>query len=333
MLAWDVRSRQFLALCVLTGCGFKTPAGVGIDATPDDAAQDGTEIDGATDASIDGPIITSSCLAKWMAGTIRFNPATPLATINTTTYERDPYVSPDELTLLFSSSRSPSMGMDVWMATRPSKLVPFANPTQVAELNSPTNETRAALSANGLIAMISTDRPTSTGEFDVWQATRPTTVAPFGAPARTEVMSVESTASEYDPTLADGGLHLYLAPTSGGTQHIALATRSSVGSSFGMPTTLTELSGGNGDGDPTVSVDEKIIVFSSNRVGSGFAGGNLWYATRTSATAAFGTPSPVPDLNSAESDGDPQLSDDGCHVYFARSNPTTDWDMYEAVAQ
>lgn len=102
---------------------------------------------------------------------------------------------------------------------------------------------------------------------------------------------------------------------------------------FGAPVTLTQLSGGNGDADPSPTPDERILIFASNRALTGAGNGDRWYSTRPSTTAEFGTPKPVPDLNTAMAEGGAHLSSDGCRLYFARNVPGTDYDIFVAVAR
>jgi hypothetical protein len=74
----------------------------------------------------------------------RFTPAVPLGgSINTPAWDGTPAVTPDELTLFFSSSREDGSAkgrLDIWLATRSSADAPFDAPVNVAELNTPMNE-------------------------------------------------------------------------------------------------------------------------------------------------------------------------------------------------
>ena len=83
--------------------------------------------------------------------------------------------------------------------------------------------------------------------------------------------------------------------------------------------------------DPTLSPDELVILFSSNRSG----GGDIYYATRAAPTDAFGTVDKVPTINTPDQDGDPHLSADGCHIYFAsntNSGVIADYNLFVATA-
>ena len=322
----------------LAGCGFQlsggSPAQIdsAIDADPDapaDAASDAA-IDAPADAALDAPPPT--CLDAWLGNTIRFAAPVALATVNSTSFERDPFLTPDELTLYVSSARAPSMGGDTWVATRANRMLPFGVPVLSAALSTAGNETKVSITGTGLFAVVGSDQAGGAGGVDVWETSRATLAAPWGALTRTHVMAVNTAGSDHDPMISANGLRLYTAPDSPGAQHIAVATRASLTANFGAATTIAELDSTMGDGDPSVSIDERIIVFYSGRTAA-FTGGNIWYATRASATAAFGTPRIVPDVNSNSNDGDPHLSVDGCRLYFGRDGGVDDWDLYLATAQ
>jgi Tol biopolymer transport system component len=115
-------------------------------------------------------------------------------------------------------------------------------------------------------------------------------------------------------------------------QRIVRSTRAPA-EDFPVPAVVPELDSGAGDADPALSLDERVIVFSSARGGS-LGGGNLWYAVRLSTTQAFGMPKEVPDLNTAANDGDPWLSDDGCRLYFASDRvAASGWEIFVATAE
>lgn len=122
----------------------------------------------------------------------------------------------------------------------------------------------------------------------------------------------------FDPFLNGDATRLYLAPVTGERQRLAVAVRDSVAADFGTPTEIdVDPQPDRDDSDPAVSIDERILVFSSRRTGGGAGGSNLWYATRADARSAFGPPSVIPGVNSEMDDGDPMLSADGCELLFA----------------
>jgi WD40-like Beta Propeller Repeat len=327
---------QFVLAVTLAGCGFSTGGNAmpADDAPPIDASGDvasDTTPGTMTDAMVDaGPM--STCLDHWFDNTIRFASPAQLANVNSTSFERDPFLTADELTLYFSSARTGSMGGDTWVATRTAITAAFGTPTRSTSFSTAGNETKASITADGLYAVVGSDQAGGSGGVDIWETSRTATSASWSALGRAHVMSVDTTASDHDPMVSASGLHLYDAPDAPGMQHIALATRPNRTANFGAAATIAELDSGMGDGDPTITADERIILFYSNRT-SAFTGGNLWYATRASATVAFGAPRIVPDVNTNSNDGDPHLSADGCRLYFGRDGGIADWELFVATAQ
>jgi hypothetical protein len=108
---------------------------------------------------------------------------------------------------------------------------------------------------------------------------------------------------------------------------IVFATRLDTSSDFGQPNELGAINRSGGDtADPALALDERVIVFSTNRDG-GEGSLDLWYATRVDALHEFSSPGPIPMVNTGEDDADPMLSADGCQLYFA-STFEDDFNLY-----
>jgi Tol biopolymer transport system component len=319
-------------LLLVAGCSFQV--GVGADAgSIGDGAIDVPRDAIAADAEPTVDAAASTCLDRWMTHTIRFSAPTPVASVNTAGFERDPFLLADERTMYLSSARAGSTDSDTWKATRATTTAAFDTPVLSTAFSTSGNETKVAITSSGLYAVLGSDQAGGAGAVDIWEASRTSTANNFGPLSRTHVLQVNTASSEHDPTISANGLRLYLAPSSPGAQHISVASRTAVTSNFSAAVPIAALDSGTGEGDPSLSEDERIIVFSSNRTGSGFTGGNVYYATRTTATGTFGTPRPVPDINSNLPEGDPHLSVDGCRLYFARDVGVTGWDIFVTTAQ
>ncbi len=81
-----------------------------------------------------------------------------------------PAVTPDDLVMYFSSSRTPTLGgMDVWVTTRATASGPFGAPKAVPELSTASND---------LVSFVSTDRcrvylsSNVGGQYEIYLATR-----------------------------------------------------------------------------------------------------------------------------------------------------------------
>jgi len=306
-----VIARLVFLVGAITGCGFQTPAAG--DAGPADGPRDG-----GADA-LDAPV-QSACLAKWMAGTVQLSNPVPLSTLGSVFSDRDPYIAPDNLHLYFSSERSG--GGDVYVATRTSVSDPFDSPVVASDLTSASYDSRISMTRNGLVVVESTDRPVGAGLTDLWIATRSSTSNVFSNFTRMPFGATNDIAAQLDPEINADGTRVYFAY--GTPQRIVVISRANVNGMFGAMTTLLS---GAGEADPSVSLDERLILFGSDRAG-GLGGGDIWYTTRADAQSlTLATPMLVPAVNSTGSDGDPSLSDDGCTLYFS-SFRTGNWELY-----
>jgi OmpA-OmpF porin, OOP family len=84
---------------------------------------------------------------------------------------------------------------------------------------------------------------------------------------------------------------------------------------FGEPRLLEALSDPAAlDADPTMPDDARELYFVSSRTGS--AGIDIWVSRRDSVDDEWGTAEPVPELNSADADQDPEISPDGLTLHF-----------------
>lgn len=273
----------------------------------------------------DGYVVEPDCYARWRDGSIQFGEPSPITEVNSTEYDRDPYLSLDERTLWLSSVRSGG-NEQLLVARRGSRAEPFSPPVVDAEFDSDAAETKISFSEDGLYAALGSNRTGSSG-VDVWASSRASVADPWPAPVRLAAASTAS--SDHDPTISGDGLRLYIAPSDRPKQRIVVATRAARDQDFGATIEIPELDSGQGDADPSPTPDDSILVYASYRAG-GPAGGNLWYATR-SPGGAFSAPRLVPGVNTDAAEGDPHLSVDGCRVYFA-SNRGASWDLFVAVA-
>jgi WD40-like Beta Propeller Repeat len=329
------RVRPTLVLSVvLGGCGFSSAAAI------DSGVSDGSNMPdgpggGSDGAGSDMGGTATDCLQHWLDGNPAVSSAQELTALSSSGSDRDPWISADGLRLYFA--RNPgSQGMsDIYLATR-SAGQSFTTASAVVNLDrSDADESRAALSGDEKALVLSSNRPTgaSSQRFEVYITTRPALTVDFGSPSANDprvAMLNADAANHFDPFLTADGLKLYLAPTSGpmGRQEIRRATRATSTANFGDSSPVTELNGMTSSSDPALSLDERIIVFSGKM---GNQSTDLYYATRASATAAFGSPKPVPMVNSGSNDGDPMLSADGCELYFASERNGGKYHLFHAT--
>jgi Tol biopolymer transport system component len=307
-----------LLVVLLAGCSFRAGKIASGDASPGD---DDAPVDVAGDAP------EANCYGKWLDGTVQIDDPIPLTTANSLLYDRDPFLTADELTLWFASGRTGSTGGgSVYKATRTSIDDPFGTPAIDEPLDSDKSESKVSMTADGLVAFIGTDRLDSQ-MVDVWMSTRTSTDQPF--PAFVKAMGVNSAGNDFDPTISADGLHLYYAPDAGG-QKVIMRSRADRDSAFGTPVTVVNT--GAGDADPSPSPDERILLFASNTTLPGALLTNVWYLTRDTTDDPWSEPRPVPTINTDAAEGDPHLSADGCRIYFARDLGGYNYDLYAAIA-
>lgn len=104
--------------------------------------------------------------------TTTFSAPTVLAELNTADAEFEPTVTPDELTILFASSRAGGQGgLDIWQATRASKSDAFSAPTAVSELNTTGDDIPSWISPD--LCELYLTQSTMTNGWDLFVARRP----------------------------------------------------------------------------------------------------------------------------------------------------------------
>jgi Tol biopolymer transport system component len=306
---------------VLSACSFQHGSLTGTAGSDD--ATTGGEDDGprAIDARLVDAPPEVACISKWRAGPTFSDPEL-LYNVATTGNEADPFLTADEKTIYFVRTS------DIYKGTRASLTVDFSNIAKASDLSSGQNDSKVSMTADGLTAFLNSARSGGVGgATDVWRATRTSTSQNFATPDQMYLINVNSSVDQWDPHISADGLRLYYAPTAVPDQHIVVASRAALTDNFGGAQVLTELDSGMHDNDPTLTSDERLIVFASNRNGDR----NLWYALRDDPSLPFGAPIIVPQINTATDDG-PHISSDGCRLYFT-SDRDNDFDVWVTTLQ
>ncbi|HTL31553.1 MAG TPA: hypothetical protein VL326_00435 [Kofleriaceae bacterium] len=306
-------------LAAVTACSFQHGSlGPGSN-TGDDASGGGDDARLVDASTIDTPPAVT-CFAKWKAGPTFSDPIQ--FGIATTSDEGDPFLTADEKTMYFLRTG------DIYKTTRTSLANDFATDAKASDLSSGQIDSKGTLTHDGLTVFFDTARTGGTGgATDLWRATRSSTTNTFGTPNQMYLGALNTSGDQWDPHASWDGLRLYLSPQSATGQHIVMASRPSTTDSFAAPVPLPELDSTASEADPTLTIDERLIVFTSNRSGSN----DMYYATRDEPTLPFGAPILVPTLNTNNENG-PFISNDGCRLYFV-SNRDTDFDIWETDVQ
>jgi serine/threonine protein kinase len=215
------------------------------------------------------------------AATERFPPGVRLSdAINTGPQNMTGFLSPDGLTLWFSSTRTGGAGgFDLYMAQRKYTRDDFSAPKLVpGSVNSAQNETSPFVTADGLTLLFARGEPRA-----IYQATRTDRRSPFGEPQL--VSNVNSgTWQEFPLLTGDGKLLLLIASQVGGPQTIAVASRSTLFGDFSETRELgvhdvAAANGGDKLSGLALSADERSLYFSSERPG-GEGRRDLWVIHR-----------------------------------------------------
>lgn len=311
--------RPVVLCAVLGGCGFQATRALDPDAAL--PAPDGGDRDG--DGAIDGG---ADCFARWHDGSVQLSNPERLTSLNGGGDDRDPWISGDRLTLYFASNRN---GInEIFRAGRTSADLAFGPPAELINLTVATKQQdRAALTADEKTLVLSSNRG---GRFQIFVTVRPDKTIEFGSPNQDHLAMVNAgNVDNFDPFISGDNLRLYLTTDPGGPAHpkIVVATRLDTSSDFSASSDVAGVNVSGADtADPALSLDERVIMFSSDRDG-GRGGLDLWYAVRSDSLHEFSPPAVIPAVNTEEDDADPMLSADGCELYFAARHDG-DYELY-----
>lgn len=154
--------------------------------------------------------------------------------------------------------------------------------------------------------------------YRLFVATRPTLEDQFNNIQR--LTTLENGHAQGTPYISNNNLRLYYQEYIGTEYYVKMAYRPSTDWPWLAIRTFNELHvAGFSEKSPTFTGDELTIFFNSQRPYNGTSQGRIWTATRTSVTAAFGTPQVVPELIQDDPDfgvNSPTISSDGLQLTF-----------------
>ena len=340
----------WLALLLLAGCSAILGIPSDVDERASDAAAEstiGSEGGGgdaadanadmsATDAgdadAADGSIIPVDA-GPLCDPTKDFLAPTLISSVNKTGTEGSPRLSDDELTIYFSAKRGGDPYYDLYMAVRGVLTDSFFNiaPIPGAANTTDNYEFQPNITDNGL-TMFFERQNAITEDSDLYMTTRSVKTGPFVT--ATLIPDVNSMPG-YDAKIfmrGDGTEFYYSKanPAAGGTTDILFAKKA------GANWTTTTLPVINDplldDYGPVISKDGLTLFFSSPRPSGvgGPAGFNIWVAKRAVATADFGDPVLVPNVNSDAFDEPGWISVDGCRLYMTSQRAAGKQNIYVA---
>ncbi len=288
----------------------------------DDLGTDAPAIDASIDTAVDA---TPLAYCDWSAGPPFTMSAQRRADLSMTDTEYDPFlVQGDPLTINFVG-RDLGSG-DLFEARRPSVTAPFETPVVRTDLGSPaTEESALALEAGGLRGYYVLLGSVT----EIYEVSRASVADPLRVVR--QLTELGTTGSRSDPwPFADGLGLVYLDNQPAAANKIWFASRASTSDPWSglveapFNTTHPGLSGA------TLTSNGLVIVFAAPSV----RGDNdIFYATRSSLTAAFSPAQLLTAASSLDGDHEPSLRDDGCELFLTRDTGTgTKWDVYSVPA-
>jgi len=207
---------------------------------------------------------------------------------------------------------------------------PWSAPERLASVNSPSDDWRASITADGLEIYLHSWRPGGMGGGDIWVATRSDTAAPFD-PA-VFLAEVSSASAEFDPFISADGLTLLWASNRTGTAgaDLWIAMRADRSRAFTLIGEVPNVNSSNNEYSPWVSPDGKRLYFTSQRPGTG--GSDIWMAARPDVSSDFDPPVQVEGVNTTFHERASALSPDEREIYFASTRGAgSDLDIYVAT--
>jgi hypothetical protein len=211
-------------------------------------------------------MVTRPTLASPWGSPVNLGP-----TVNSTAIDTGPRLSPDGLSLYFSSTRSGgSGGYDLWVTSRSSLSGPFGAPVNLGSaVNSSSEDGVVDISADNRTLVFDSLRLDGLGQDDIWMSTRADANAPW-EPARNLGAPINSSSGDFPVALSRDGLLLFfkswrpISDPAGANTVSALyvCRRASPEQEFGAPVLIRPiLSIGSGGVDYSSLSDDSTTLY------------------------------------------------------------------------
>jgi hypothetical protein len=227
-----------------------------------------------------------------------------------------PSLAGNGLVLAFSESIEEGPE-DIYFSQRSAPDGAFGSALPAPGINSANAEGTAFLGGDALTLYFFSDRDGGAGGRDIYRATRSDTLSDFADIGAVD--GVNGGADDHMPWLSPDERTLYFASNRAADNegtNLWIARRSSPQDGFEPPLEMSGVNSSERDGSPTLSTDQRILFFCSDRDG-GPGSDDVWMATREDAEGHFGPPEPVPIINGSSSELNVALSADGREVIFS----------------
>ncbi|MGH8892049.1 MAG: hypothetical protein ACRDWY_01880 [Actinomycetes bacterium] len=259
--------------------------------------------------------------------------------LNTAAVDGCPIQAPNGLSLYLASNRPGGLGgLDIWVARRASRDVPFGAPEN---LGTPVNSAAddfcpTPVRGNGLYFVSRRTTTESCGLGDIYR-TRFNRVHGWREPEQLACAPAgpNTALDEQGPSLVkvDETTLLYFSSSSPSVPGDIFVSERGADGRFGPASPVAELNGSANDIQPNVRKDGREIVFSSNRTGS--QGQDIWASTRDDVDDPWSPPTNLGGaVNTEAAETRPSLSWDARTLYFGRApGPEGGSDIYRATRQ
>jgi Tol biopolymer transport system component len=193
-----------------------------------------------------------------------------------------PNISPDGLTLYFSSWRPGGLGQaDLYVTKRASLDDPWETPINLGpNINSPGFEDGSQISSDGLTLYFTSERPGGYGRLDIWMTTRPTTSDPWTEPINLGP-NINTAEWDFAVHVLSGGCVLLFSSGGEGTlggHDLWIARRKTASDPWGIAVNLGPIINTESDERaPSIAPDGSDVYFHSDRAG-GYGGFDIWRA-------------------------------------------------------
>jgi hypothetical protein len=253
--------------------------------------------------------------------------------VNSAFEEFLPELSKNGRSLYFASNRpGPFGGEDLWVSRRGSPVEPWGPAENLGPvINGPFNERSPALSRDGHLLFLASNRPGGSGGFDIWVSWRSHTDDDFGwQPPVNLGPAVNSAVGDFGPSYFEnddlGMPTLFFASSRPGVGGVDIyRSELTAAGPFGPATLVAELSTPHNDFRPTIRFDGLEVIVDSNRPAPEIAATglrDLWVSSRNSPVAAWSVPQHLGTaVNGPYNDSLPALSGDGASLVFTSDRP------------
>lgn len=253
-----------------------------------------------------------------------FGPPHRIDELDTAAEEDLASLTPDELTMYFSSTRVGAVGSyDIFSATRADRDAAWGNVQVVGGVNTVASERAPMISADQRTLYARTG---IAPDYQIGVSTRTTASGLFNGLTDAPLINA-SGANDEGGILLDNAI--YFASDRSGNYQIMRAART--GTTLGPPLVVSGdmLDLASSEGQPVVTPDELNLYFESDRAG-GTGADDIYVAKRQNLADGFSAPVNLAGLNTASADFPTWVSADNCVLYFTNRN-AGDYDLLFAA--